>query len=221
MAKTIEAVILDVDGTLVDSNDAHARTWCDVLREAGYNVSFDQVRRLIGMGSDKLLPRAVGVEKDSPEGKRLSDRRKALFEEEYLAHLEPTPGARELLERFQADGLTLIVASSAEKEELRALLDIVAAAGLVDGATSSSDVSHSKPDPDIVAAAVRKFGRPASHAVMLGDTPYDVEAAARAGVSPIAVRCGGWSDADLRGAIAIYDDPADFLAHYEASPLAR
>ncbi|GAC1318496.1 MAG: HAD family hydrolase [Chloroflexota bacterium] len=221
MAKTIEAVILDVDGTLVDSNDAHARAWCDVLREAGYNVSVEHVRRLIGMGSDKLLPRAAGVEKDSPEGERLSKRRKALFEEKYLARLKPTPGARDLLERFRSDGLTLIVASSAEKEELSALLDIVGAPELVDETTSSSDVSHSKPDPDIVEAAVQKFGGPRAHAVMLGDTPYDVDAAAGAGVGIIAVRCGGWSDADLHGALAIYDDPADVLAHYEASPLAR
>lgn len=218
MAKTIQAVILDVDGTLVDSNDAHARAWCDVLRDAGYDITVERVLRLIGMGSDKLLPQAVGIEKDSPEGKQLSERRKAVFHEKYLAHLKPTPGARALLERFRSDRLRLIVASSAEKDELRALLDIVGRTDLIDETTSSSDVAQSKPDPDIVAAALQKFGGPPAQALMLGDTPYDVEAAERAGVGTVAVRSGGWSDVHLGGAIAIYDHPADLLAHYETSP---
>lgn len=210
-----------MDGTLLDSNDAHARAWCDVLCESGYDVSVERLRRLIGMGSDKLLPQAVGVEKDSPAGKRLSERRKTVFHDTYLPHLKPTPGARELLERFRSDGFRLIVASSAEKEELRALLDIVGASRLIDETTSSSEVSQSKPDPDIVVAAVQKFGGPASQALMLGDTPYDIEAAQRAAVGTVALRCGGWSDVDLGGAIAIYDDPAHLLAQYATSPFMR
>jgi HAD superfamily hydrolase (TIGR01509 family) len=217
----VSGVILDVDGTLVDSNDAHARAWYDVLSEAGYQVTVDELRRLIGMGSDKLLPRAINVEKDSPEGKRLSERRKAVFSERYLPNLQATPGARELLERMRFDGLHLVVASSAEGEELHALLEVAGAADLVEDTTSSSDVSESKPDPDIVEAALKKLAVAASEAVMLGDTPYDVEASTRAGVAIIALRCGGWSDADLHGASAIFDDPANLLAHYDESPLAQ
>ena len=220
MNATPVGVILDVDGTLVDSNLAHARAWCEVLSEAGYQVRVEQLRRLIGMGSDKLLPAAIGVEKDSPEGTRLSQRRKAVFMQRYLAGLRPTRGARELLEHLRANGRTLVVASSAEDDELRALLDIVGAADLVEDTTTSSDVAESKPDPDVVQAALHKLGSPPEQAVMLGDTPYDVEAASRARVPAIAVRCGGWNDADLRGAICVFEDPADVLAHVSATPLA-
>jgi phosphoglycolate phosphatase-like HAD superfamily hydrolase len=221
VAGRLRGVLLDIDGTLVDSNDAHAAAWYDVLTEAGYQVSRDDLRRLIGMGSDKLLPRAVGVDKASPDGKRLSERRKVVFRERYLPDLRPTRGARDLLVRMRGDGLSLVVASSAEGEELRALLDVVGAADLVDDVTSSSEVSGSKPEPDVVEAALRKLGAPSSEALMLGDTPYDVEAATRARVGIVALRCGGWGDADLAGALAIYDDPADLLAHYDESPLGR
>ncbi|HEV7664015.1 MAG TPA: HAD family hydrolase [Chloroflexota bacterium] len=217
----MRGVLLDIDGTLVDSNDAHARAWHDVLTEAGYQVTVDKLRRLIGMGSDKLLPRAVGVEKDSPTGKRLSERRKIVFRERYLPELKPTRGARALLERLRGDGYTLVVASSADGEELQALLDVIPAADLVQDVTSSSEVSGSKPEPDIVEAALKKVGASPSEAVMLGDTPYDVEAATRASVAIIVLRCGGWSDADLTGALVVYDDPANLLEHYADSPFSK
>jgi HAD superfamily hydrolase (TIGR01509 family) len=211
----VKGVILDVDGTLVDSNMAHARAWAEVLQAAGYShVSAERLWRLIGMGSDKLLPAAINVDKDSPEGKRLSEQRKQVFKERYLPRLQPTPGARELLERLRRDGRQMVVASSAEEEELRALLEICGGADLVHSATTSSEVAESKPDPDIVQSALRKLGAPSTSVRMLGDTPYDVESAARAGVQIVALRSGGWSDHDLRGAVAIYDHPADLLAHY-------
>jgi HAD superfamily hydrolase (TIGR01509 family) len=215
-----KGVVLDVDGTLVDSNLAHARAWYEVLSEAGYTVSVEHLRRLIGMGSDKLLPAAIGVEKDSAEGKRLTQVRGKLFEECYLPRLKPTRGARELLEHLRANGHKLVVASSAENDELRALLDIVGAADLVQDTTTSSDVEESKPDPDVVQSALTKLGLPPERSVMLGDTPYDVEAASRAGVPIIGVRCGGWRDADLHGAVVVFDDPADVLAHIQQTPLA-
>lgn len=220
MTMKARGVILDVDGTLVASNDVHARAWWEVLCAAGYRVRVDQLRRLIGMGSDKLLPAAVGVEKDSPEGKRLIRRRKAVFMDRYLPGLKPTPGARELLEHLRADGRTLVVASSAERDELRALLEIVGATDLVQDTTTSSDVAESKPDPDVVQSALQKLGMPPEETVMLGDTPYDVEAASRAHVPIIAVRCGGWSDPDLHGAIAVFDHPADVLRHSTQTVLA-
>ncbi len=113
-----------------------------------------------------------------------------------------------------------MVATSAKEDELKGLLKVCGAEGLIHATTSSEEADRSKPDPDIVQAALKKSGLPADEVVLLGDTPYDVEAANRAGVAAIAVRCGGWGDADLQGALAVYDDPEDLLAHYDTSPLA-
>src|SRR5829696_4296497 len=113
MAKPVRGIILDIDGTLVDSNDAHARAWVEALAEHGIQVPFEKVRRLIGMGGDKLMPRVCGIREDSPEGKKISKRRKEIFRERYLPSLRPCRGARELLQRMHAGGLKLVVASSA------------------------------------------------------------------------------------------------------------
>lgn len=218
----VRAVILDVDGTLVYSNDAHAQAFVDAAGELGHEgVRFEEVRPLIGMGGDKLIPRVFGVEKETPEGKEISKRKGEIFRERYLPELQPTPGARELLERMRADGLRLVVATSAQKKDLQGLLERAGVEELIQASTSASEVEESKPDPDVVNAALEDAGAPAERVVMLGDTPYDVEAAKRAGVRLVAVRCGGWGDEDLRGAVAIYDDPADLLAHYRDSPLGE
>jgi HAD superfamily hydrolase (TIGR01509 family) len=216
----IRGVILDVDGTLVDSNDAHAHAWVEALAEKGIDVPFEKVRRLIGKGGDKLLPEVSGISTDSPEGKALSKRRGEILKSRYLPHLRPTPGARELLEHMHDLGLHLAVASSARKEELEPLLRICGGDQLIGKRTSSDDAERSKPDPDIVQAALDELGLPQAEVRMLGDTPYDLESASRAGIGMVAVRCGGWQDKNLQGALAVYDDPADLLAHYEQSPLA-
>jgi HAD superfamily hydrolase (TIGR01509 family) len=212
--------LLDIDGTLLDSNDAHARSWADTFRELGYDVPFERVRPLIGKGGDKLLLETVGVEQESDEGKRLSERRRAVFTEQYLPTLRPFPGVRELLEQMRAAGLTLVVATSAGGDELDGLLRAAGVDGLLDAATTSSDAERSKPDPDIIQAALARAGCDAAEALMLGDTPYDVQAARRAGVATVALRSGGWDDAALAGALAVYDDAADLLRRYETSPFA-
>lgn len=218
----VRAVILDVDGTLLQSNDEHARAFVDAARELGHDgVSYDEVRRLIGKGGDKLIPEAFGFREESPEGKRLSDRKGEIFRERYLPGLRPTPGARALLERLRADGLTLVVATSADADDLKGLLERAGVRDLIEDATSSGDVDDSKPDPDVVEAALGQAGCAAEEALMIGDTPYDVESATRAGVRIVAVRCGGWGDAELAGAVAVYDDPADILANYDRLPLRR
>lgn len=214
-AAPVEAVLLDIDGTLLDSNDAHAQAWSDALREAGFDIGSEKVLPLVGMGGDKLLPALTGIDVDSEEGKRLVARRMEIFEKGYLPTIRPFPKARALLERMRRDGLRLVVATSANERELRGLLTTLGAAWLVDDETSSSDASDSKPDPDIVRVAVGKSGVGPARCVMLGDTPYDVEAATRAGVRTVAVRCGGWGDDGLRGAIAVYDDPQELLAKYD------
>ena len=214
------AVILDVDGTLIDTNDAHAHAWVDVLREFGHDVAFGEVRRMIGMGGDRVLPRLTGLSDESEQGKEIKERRGKVFRERYLPSCRPFPGARELLERMQGDGMTLSVATSASKDDMAALLKAADIADLIEAKTSSSDADASKPAPDIVHAALESAGCAPEEAVMLGDTPYDVTASNRAGVRCVALRCGGWDDDALVEAAAIYDDPADLLAHYESSPFA-
>jgi len=218
--KVIRGVLLDIDGTLVQSNDAHARSWVQALAEHGINVPYAEVRQRIGKGGDKLLPEVAGIDSESDQGKKLSQRRKEIFLKDYLPLLTPCPGARALLARMKQQGLKLAVASSAKNEELHQLLRVCGADEVIDTKTSSDDVENSKPDPDTVSAALDKVGLPADQVVFLGDTPYDVEAGVRAGVRVVAVRCGGWSDADLAGAAAVYQDPGDLLAHYASSPLA-
>jgi HAD superfamily hydrolase (TIGR01509 family) len=215
------AILLDVDGTLVDSNDAHAAAWVEALEKHGFPVSFERVRRLIGKGGDKLLPEVTGLDNDSDEARALVKTRTQLFLSRFLPQVRAFAQVRALLERFKRDGYRLVIASSAKEKELEGLLERVDAGDLVEGQTTSDDAEHSKPDPDIVCAALDKLDVPPRDAIMLGDTPYDVEAAARAGVSVVALRCGGWDDASLSGAIAVYDDPADLLARYDLSPFAK
>ncbi|HJQ71481.1 MAG TPA: HAD family hydrolase [Blastocatellia bacterium] len=219
--KPIRGVILDIDGTLVDSNDAHARAWQDALAEHGIDVEYERVRPLIGMGGDKLLPELTGIEEESPEGKKIGETRSRIFKTKYLPHLKPFPRVKELLKRMKDDGLKLVVASSAKEDELKELVKIAGAEEFIEEKTSSSDAENSKPDPDIVKAALDELGLAPDEVMMLGDTPYDVKAAARAGIKTIGLRSGGWSDEELRGAEAVYRDAADLLARFDSSPLAK
>jgi HAD superfamily hydrolase (TIGR01509 family) len=212
------AVIFDVDGTLVDSNDAHAQAWVDALADRGRRVEFARVRPLIGMGGDKLLAEAAGIDVESPEGKDIDARRRDIFTRRFLPHLAPTRGARELLEWLRDQRMRLVVATSAQQAELGNLLRVAGATKFFDATTSSDDAERSKPDPDIVQAAIARTGCADAEVIMIGDTPYDIEAAHRAHIDVIALRSGGWPDRDLARAAAIYDDPADLLEHYDLSP---
>jgi phosphoglycolate phosphatase-like HAD superfamily hydrolase len=218
---TYHAVILDIDGTLLDSNDAHADAWVDVGREFGYDIPWESARRLIGMGGDKVLPALTGLEKSDSDGRKIADRRGEIFRGRYLPTLRPTPGTRALLERMREEGHKLVVATSASADDLDGLLEAMGGGDLIESSTSAGDAERSKPDADIVLAALEETGCPPNQVVMIGDTPYDVEAAGRAGVDIIAVRCGGWGDDELRGAVAIFDHPADLLENYDLSPLGR
>jgi len=213
-------ILLDVDGTLLDSNDAHAHAWVDVCTEFGHPCNYASIRSMIGMGGDKLMPKAFGIEHDSREGKKMSKRRSEIFAERYLATLRPFPHARELLLRMREEGHSLVVATSATSEEMKKLLQAAGIGDLLEDATSSSDAKRSKPDPDIIKAALKKSDTQPEDARMLGDTPYDVAASTGAGVAIIGLRCGGWSDDELRGAITTYADPAELLREYDRSPLA-
>ena len=214
-------MIFDIDGTLVDSNDAHAQSWVDTFAETGYGVPFDVVRPLIGMGADKLLPKTIGIRHDSKEGKKLIKRRSEIFRENYLPSLHPLPGSRALVLRVRSEGLKAIVATSAKEEELKGLLKAAEVSDLMEEKATASDAKRSKPDPDIVEAAIEESGIAPANLVMIGDTPYDIEAAGRAKVRTIGFRSGGWKDEDLLGAAEIYDGPADLLARSETSLLGK
>jgi HAD superfamily hydrolase (TIGR01509 family) len=216
----MRTVILDIDGTLVDSNDAHAHAWVAAFAESRITVDHDKVRRSIGMGGDKLMPAVAGIDSDSPEGKKISTRRGEIFKDTYLPALRPFPSVRQLMERFIADGYSLAVASSAREEELQPLLACAGINDLIPHRTSSDDAENSKPEPDIVRAALKKCGCQPREAIMLGDTPYDIQAATGAGVRVVAFESGGWSRDELAGAIAVYKDATDLLAHYDTSPFS-
>lgn len=221
MSDRIKAVLFDVDGTLVDSNDAHAAAWVKAFTEHGITVDPALVRRSIGMGGDKLMPKVSGIEESSPRGEAIAKRRGEIFSNEWLPALKPFKGADKLVAAIKARGLTAVAASSAQKDELQTLLALAGAEWLMDASTSSDDADESKPAPDILEAALARARASAADAIMIGDTPYDVEASRRAGVMVIAFRCGGWGDADLAGAVATYDGPWDLLARIDDSPLGR
>jgi membrane protein len=215
------AVFFDIDGTLVDSNALHVEAWVRAFAEAGHTIAADAIAGQIGKGADNLVPALIpGADDDTAEA--LGDRHGAIFKGEYLERVRPFPHARDLIARVRETGRTVVLASSASGEELKhycALLDI---ADLVDASTTIDDVGNSKPAPDIFSVARDKVGVEAADVVVVGDAPYDMDAARRCGMARVAVRSGGFDDASLTeaGAQAIYDDVADLLARFDESLLA-
>jgi HAD superfamily hydrolase (TIGR01549 family) len=217
---SIQAVIFDIDGTLLDSNDAHARAFEAAFLENGRPYPYLEIRRLIGMGGDNLIPTLSGLKKESPKGKRISHRKKEVFFSKYFSQLCSFPKVRELMSALKDRGMKISIATSASQDELKQFLKLLEIEEFLDAHTHSDDVESSKPDPDVIRAALKKLNFKPNQVIMIGDTPYDIEAASRAGVKTIALRCGGyWKDQDLSGAIAIYDNPHDFLKNLDHSPL--
>ncbi|MFN2527697.1 MAG: HAD family hydrolase [Candidatus Baltobacteraceae bacterium] len=216
-------VLLDIDGTLLDSNEAHAASWSDALRACGYAICADKVLPLIGMGGDKVMATLVPglAPDDGGLGQKIAEQRARIFSDEYLRTCKPTPGARDLLLELQRRGCALVMATSAKGSELKALLRAAGIADLIDDAATNDDADASKPDPDIVHAALKKAQVSSERATMIGDTPYDILAAQAAGVKIVAVRCGKWKEPELSQAQGVYDDPADILHHLNDEPLRR
>ena len=217
--QTLRAILVDIDGTLIDSNGAHARTWQQILARHGHAFPDDRIRPLIGKGGDKMLADLLpDVETD--RGSALMHERAQLFLSQELHGLQPTRGARDLLLTLRARHLKVVVATSAQASETALLLKQAGLDDLIDGAADSSDADETKPDPDIVQAALQRAGVLPSESLMLGDTPWDIAAARRAGVRTIALRCGGWwNDDAFEGAVEIRDDPADLAANLERSEI--
>jgi HAD superfamily hydrolase (TIGR01509 family) len=215
-------ILFDIDGTLVDSVDLHADAWRVIFERHGKHVSHEAVRAQIGKGSDQLLPVFWSKDELDRFGEQMTKERSELFMREYMPRVKPFPKVRELFLRLLDDGKTVALASSANEKELERLKQIAGIDDLIDEETSSDHAQKSKPHPDIFEAALARVGDPdPAEAIVVGDTPYDAQAAGKAGLRTVGVQCGGWPESDLRaaGCVAVYRDPADLLAHYEQSPL--
>ncbi len=216
---TIKAVLFDIDGTLVDSNDLHVAAWDAAFREGGFTVGHDAIRGQIGKGGDQLVPALLPEVADGVR-KKLARRHGEIFQRDHLATVEPFPRARALLAHVHGAGQRVVLASSAEQTELDHYIDLLDARALIDATTSIDDVATSKPAGDIFSTALAKTGLDPREAMVVGDTPYDIEAARKCGIASVAVRSGGFSEESLAGAVARYDDVATLLARYASSPLA-
>jgi membrane protein len=214
------ALLFDIDGTLVDSNDGHVEAWQRALRAEGHNFSRGEIHDQIGKGADNLVPSLLPDANDD-EQERLKRGHAEIYKRDFLRRVEPFEDAKRMLRQLASLGHTIILASSASREEVGFYVELLDADGLLSGTTSADDVRHSKPCPDIFASALALTGGPAEEAVVVGDTPYDIIAARRAGIDAIAVLSGGFDESELRacGPIAIYRDVADLLANYAGSPL--
>ncbi len=219
----VDAVVFDIDGTLIDTVSLHARCWARAFEKFGKHVPADLLRWQIGKGGDRIIPGFLTEEEYERFGKDLGEYRSRLWLRSYAGRATPFRGARELVERVVRDGKKVALATSAKGEELASYIRLLGIESLVDVATSADDVETSKPSPDVFVAALARTGVPAERAIAVGDTPYDAIGAARAGMVSIGMLTGGWSADDLRSAgfLALYVDPEDLLQRYEESPIVR
>ena len=217
------AVIFDVDGTLVDSNDLHVQCWQEAFRHFGKDVPFDAIRRQVGKGGDQMLPVFFSPDELKRFGKELSGYRTKLYQRDYLPKVKPWPRVRELMQRVHDDGKKIALATSSKKDEVETLIKLIACKDILDVVTTGDDAERTKPAPDIFEAALSKLDLNAADAIAVGDTPYDGEASRKLRLPIVGMLCGGFSEEWLRqaGCCMIYKDPADLLQHYVKSPLAE
>ncbi len=216
--QVIRAVVFDVDGTLVDSVVLHAQAWQEAFRHFGTEVDLEEVRNQIGKGGDHLMPLFLSREKIDQEGKEIEKYRKQLFEDKYMGQVKPFPKVRELFQQLEKDGKKAVLASSAKGDELQKYKKIAGIEDLLDEETSADDADKSKPEPDIFLAALDKIKDiPPGEVVVVGDSPYDAEAAGKAGLQTIGVLSGHFSEEQLRnaGCFKVYRDVAQMLECYQ------
>lgn len=215
------AVIFDLDGTLVDSNELHVDAWDETFRHFGKEFPRARLREHIGKGGDKYIPEFLSEAEMREFGGDLEKFRADVFKRKYLSRVRAFPKVRELLQRIRDDGKRVVLASSGNESEVEHYIKLAEIGGLVEAMTTKTDVSHSKPSPDVFQRALTLIHMQSSDAVVVGDTPYDVQAAKKIDLATIAVLCGGFPADELRaeGAIAIFNDPADLLENYARSPL--
>src|SRR3954447_16454140 len=218
-----KAVLFDVDGTLIDTVDLHAKAWVEALQHFGIRSTFEDMRLQIGKGGDQVLLGLLPPAELECKGEAIQESRSDLFKRRYLPEARAFPAVRELFERIRASGQRAVLASSGKAEEVARYKEIAGIADLIDAATSSDDAERSKPFPDIFAAALGKLdGIGQDEVVVVGDTPYDAEAARKAGLRSVGVLCGGFPEQALRaaGCSAVYAGPEELLRRYDESPLA-
>jgi HAD superfamily hydrolase (TIGR01549 family) len=220
MPEAAKVAILDLDGTLVDSNYQHALAWYRAFRGAGLVLPMWRIHRHVGMGGDQLVPALAGEDVERERGDALRDAWRREFQP-LREEIRPLPGAHALLADLRRRGFEVVLASSAPQEDLDHYLELLDAADLVDAATTSSDVERTKPAPDLVAVALDKAR--GDDAALVGDSVWDVQAAARIGVPTIGVLTGGYGSAELgeAGAVAVFDDAAALCGGLDETPLAR
>ena len=219
----IRAVIFDLDGTLVDSNELHVQAWQETFRHFGKEIPLERLREQIGKGGDQYLPVFLTESELRKFGQEADQLRGEIFKEKYLPQVRPFPKVRELFERVRSEGKKIALASSGKDDEVLHYQKLAGIEGLADSMTTADQVAHSKPRSDVFIAALRTLGSlPPAEAIAIGDTPYDIEAAKKIDLPIIGLLCGGFSETVLRdeGAIAIFRDPADLLERYYQSPLA-
>ena len=217
------AVLFDVDGTLVDTNDLHAAAWREAFLEFGLDKPVEEIRWQVGKGGDNLIP-SLFPDLDEARREEIEAFRGDLFKRDYLPRATPFPGVRGLFERLAAQGTKIVLASSSHKEEVDYHLSLIACADLVSATTSKDEVENSKPCPDIFAAALGKVAPlGADEVAVVGDTPWDAEAARKLGLRIVGFRSGGFPDEALTGAGAceLYDGPGDLLARFDRSLFGR
>ena len=217
-----KAVLCDLDGTLLDSNHFHAEAWQRTFENFGFEVTFEDMVKQIGKGGDQVIAAVVPEDRVDELEKDLKAFRTDLFHREYMDRIVPFSDAKNLLQRMRQEGLRISVASSTDKEDLHAFLMLLQIHPLVEESTTAADAKQTKPEPDIFQAALKKLRLEPGDALALGDTPWDIEAAGKAGVKTVALTCGGWKEPDLKeaGAISVYRDPADLLRRFADSPFA-
>jgi phosphoglycolate phosphatase-like HAD superfamily hydrolase len=214
----VRAVIFDIDGTLLDSNDAHAESFVTAFKEFGKIVPFVELKWLIGMGADKILEKCLTKREIEKFGEDLIELRKKIFLRDYLPKLKTFPKMRLLLEKIKGDGKKIALASSASDEELEKYHELLRIDDLLDEETSSDDAKESKPDPDIFLAALGKLKNvEKSEVLIIGDTPYDAEAAVKAKLKISGVKSGGWSREKLlaKGCTEVYENIGEIYKNYE------
>jgi len=217
MTSSRSAVLFDLDGTLLDTNWFHTVSWWQTLQEAGEDISMSRIHPLIGMGSDQLLETLLGEEREG-----LGDLRSKYYEP-YKKMLRPFPGGADLMAAV-GKGAQVVLATSSKEEDLDDLLAALGADdGVIDEIVHGDMVESSKPAPDIFAVALERLQLPPERTMVVGDTKWDIEAAAKLDVPVVAVLTGGWTRSDLTdaGAVAVYEDVAELLARLDDSPLAR
>jgi HAD superfamily hydrolase (TIGR01549 family) len=215
----LQAVIFDVDGTIVDSVDLHAEAWRVAFEKFGKTFPFHEIRRQIGKGSDQLLPVFLSEQELDQFGEDLDEYRSKIFKKEFLPQVQAFPKVRDLFQRIKKDGKQIVLASSAKANELDTYKKIARIDDLIESETSSDDADKSKPYPDIFQAALARLKDVApENAVVIGDTPYDAQAASKANLKTVGLLCGGWTEEELRraGCVAIYLNVEDLLLQYDS-----